>query len=117
MRSRPASLYASYQTKPAMAQADNGPRILVDGPRVAQRIAAEMDNPRALPQLAGAIAKALPAAAFDATFATLGELDPANQPRCLADLRRELIAAGTIPRGVSACASAARPIAFLTGTR
>lgn len=213
LRSRYAALYASYQAKPSFAKADNGPgqqaRVLVDGPRVAQGVAAEMDDPRALPLLASAVAhprsplldglladgalayepgllqpdypwgavlseecsydvftvsqahgvasetrhelsgvdetgafdcgawnvSRLPSAAFDAelgvdtptliaqgalspfgsvgwgpqlaretfgnaavaTFATLGALNPANAPRCLSELRRQLIAHGTVP--------------------
>ena len=56
-----AALYASYQKSPTFAEADNGPgqqhRVLVDGGRFAQGIAAEMDDPRALPLLASAIAQ------------------------------------------------------------
>jgi hypothetical protein len=48
------------------------------------------------------------------TFATLGALNPANAPRCLSELRRQLIAQGKVPAGVAACAVASRPIAFVS---
>ncbi|HEX4017190.1 MAG TPA: serine/threonine-protein kinase [Frankiaceae bacterium] len=230
LRALYAKLFASYQAAPSFALGDNNAgttqRVLVDGARVAQGIAAEMDDPRALPLLASAIAhprsamldrlladgviayepgvldpdypwgavlseecsydvftvsqahglasdtrlelsgvdetgafdcgawkvSRLPATAFNAalamsaptliaqgalspfttptwgpqlaretfsnasvaTFPTLGSLVASNAPRCLSDLRRQLIAQGKIPDGVSACAAASRPITFVT---
>ncbi len=233
LRMRYAKLFTSYQATPSFGLGNNNAgtnqRVLVDGPRVAQGIAAEMDDPRALPLLASAIAhprsplldglladgviayepglldpeypwgavlseecsydvftvsqahvlasdtrlelsgvdetgafdcgawkvRRLPPAAFDATlamdaptliaqgalspftspgtwgaqlaretftnatvatFPTLGSLRPSNAPRCLGQLRSQLMAQGKLPEGVSACATASRPIAFVSGT-
>jgi serine/threonine-protein kinase len=230
LRTRYAKLFGSYESAPSFAMGDNNAgrnqRVLVDGPRVAQGIAAEMDDPRALALLASAVAhprsplldglladgviayetglldpdypwgavlsqecsydvftvsqahglasqtrlelsgvdetgafdcgawkvSRLPSAAFDATlamnaptliaqgalspfttptwgpqlaretfsnadvatFPTLGSLIASNAPRCLGQLRRQLIAQGKIPDGVSACAASSRPIAFVS---
>jgi serine/threonine protein kinase, bacterial len=59
LRTRYAKLFGSYRSAPSFAVGNNNAgkqqRVLVDGPRVAQGIAAEMDDPRALALLASAV--------------------------------------------------------------